>query len=303
MNIKNLIPILIVGFLVVIYPFTYTVDERERAILFTFKKITNDGDKHAGIKPGLHFKIPFMNTIKKLPAQIQTLDAKPERFLTGEKKYVKVDFFVKWRISNFGTFYRSTGRGNMAKALDRLEQIMKDGLRNEFAKRTIREALSEKRGAIMSGLQEKSNIIAKQLGIHVVDVRVSAIDFPPSVSESVFERMRSERERIAKDFRSRGQEIAEKIRAGADREVTVIKANAYREAEKIRGEGDAKSAEIYAKAYQQDKDFYAFYRSMKAYRTAFGNQKDIMVLEPNSEFFRYFKRQTGKTIPTNGYPN
>ena len=168
---------------------------------------------------------------------------------------------------------------------------MKDGLRNEFSSRTIQEALSAQRDDIMKGLTSKSNEVAKQLGIEVVDVRISKIDFPDSVSDSVYERMRSERQRVAQDFRSRGQEEATKIQAGADRQVTVIMAEAYKEAQRIRGEGDAKAADIYAKAYQQDPDFYSFYRSLNAYSNTLGKEGDVMVLEPDSEFFRYFNQK------------
>jgi membrane protease subunit HflC len=210
--------------------------------------------------------------------------------LTSEKKYVQVDFFVKWRIEDVGKFYRSTGGGRMQDATNRLADIMKDGLRNEFSKRTIEEALSAQRAQIMQGLKTKSNEAAQELGIEVVDVRVSKIDFPDQVSESVYERMRSERKRVAQDFRSRGKEEAEKIQAAADRESAIILAEAYRKAESTRGEGDAKAAEIYAKAYQADAAFYSFYRSLQAYRNTLGTSSSTMVLDPNSEFFRYFKQ-------------
>ena len=275
----------------ILYLCLYTVDQRERAILFRFREIVN-----ADIQPGLHFSWPFINSVKKFPAQIQTLTSNSERFLTGEKKYVMVDFFVKWRIKDFAAFYRSTG-GRVFDAENRLEQIMKDGLRNEFSRRTIEEALVAERDKIMHGLENKANEVAKQLGIEIVDVRVSKIDFPDTVTESVYQRMRSERQRVAQEFRSGGQKDAEKIRAVADRESTVIMAEAYKDAEKIRGEGDAKSAEIYAKAYQQDPDFYAFYRSLNAYRNSLGKPGDVMVLEPKSEFFSYFKQ-----MPTNPAP-
>lgn len=264
----------------------YIVDQREKAILFKFREIVD-----ADLKPGLHFRLPLINTVGKFPAQIQTLTSKPEQFLTSEKKYVTVDFFVKWRIEDVATFYRSTAGGRIGDAENRLEQLVKDGLRNEFSRRTIEEALSTERGS-MRGIENKSNEVAKQLGIEIVDVRVSRIDFPDSVTESVFERMRSDRQRVAQDFRSRGKEEAAKIEANADREATIIKAEAYKEAEKLRGEGDAKAAEIYAQAYQQDPGFYSFYRSLNAYKNTLGKGNDVMVLEPNSEFFRYFNQQT-----------
>lgn len=293
MDMKNTIVAAIGLLLFLLSSSLYMVDQRQRAILFKFREIVNDD-----IGPGLHFRLPFVNTVSKFPSQILTLNSESERFLTGEKKYVQVDFFVKWRIKDFASFYRSTGGGSVDSAIqnaqNRLEQLMKDGLRNEFSRRTIEEALSAERGNIMQGLENKSNEVAKQLGIEVVDVRVSKIDFPETVSNSVFERMRSERQRVAEDFRSRGKEEAEKIKADADRQATIIRAEAYKDAEKIRGEGDAKAAEIYAAAYQRDPEFYAFYRSINAYKNTLGKGDDVMVLEPDSEFFRYFKQQSGQ---------
>ncbi len=286
-GIKNLIFSFGLLIVMVLFMSSYTVDQRERAILFQFRQIVD-----ADIQPGLHFRIPFMNTVSKFPAQVLTMTSKSEPFLTGEKKYVTVDFFVKWRIRDFANFYRSTGGGRIADAENRLEQLMKDGLRNEFSRRTIQEVLSAERAKIIQGFENNSNEVAKQLGIEIVDVRVSRIDFPDSVSNSVYERMRSERQRVAQDFRSRGQEEAEKLRAAADRQATIILADAYKEAEKKRGEGDAKAAEIYANAYQQDPEFYAFYRSLSAYRNSLGKPGDVMVVEPDSEFFRYFKQKT-----------
>jgi len=285
---KN-IAIIVVAFIAfILATATYTVDERETAIKFRFKEIVE-----TDIKPGLHFKVPFMNTVEKFSTLILTLDAQPDRFLTGEKKYVQVDFFVKWKIDNVSTFYRAT-RGDIARAQNRLESIMKDGLRNEFSTRTIQEAITGERGEIMTALRNKAEASAKELGIKIVDARVSQIDFPESVSESVYERMRSERHRVAQDFRSRGQAEGEKIRAVADRQAVIIEANAYRDAEKIRGQGDAKSAQIYAGAYQKNVEFYDFYRSLSAYKKSLGKAGDIMVLEPDAEFFRHFK---GKKAP------
>ena len=286
MDIKNMV-VSGAGLLaLLLYTSLYTVDQREKAILFKFREIVN-----ADIGPGLHFRLPFINSVSTFPARIQTLTSKPEQFLTGEKKYVTVDFFVKWRIQNVAAFYGATGGGRISDAENRLEQLMKDGLRNEFSRRTIEQALSAERGNIMQGLESKSNEVAKQLGIEIVDVRVSRIDFPDTVSNSVYDRMRSDRQRVAQDFRSRGKEEAAKIEAAADREATIITAEAYKESETIRGQGDAKTADIYAQAYQQDAEFYAFYRSLGAYRKSIGNG-DVMVMEPKSEFFRYFKQQT-----------
>jgi membrane protease subunit HflC len=287
MKVKLLLAVLvIVG--IGLYMATYTVDEREKAILFKFGEI-----QRVDIPPGLHFKIPVMNNVRKFDSRILTLDAQPERFLTGEKKNVTVDFFVKWRISDVGQYYRST-RGDERSAQIRLAQIMRDGLRNEFGKRTIQEAVSGERREIMDVLEVKANQLARELGIDIVDVRISRIDLPDDVSDSVYQRMRAERDRVAKDFRARGQEAAERIRAAADREATVLLANAYRDAERIRGEGDAGSAEIYANAYGRNAEFYAFYRSLSAYRNSFGSAGDILVLQPDSEFFRYFNESAGR---------
>lgn len=281
----QLIAIGFAALLMLLYSTAFTVDQREKAIKLQFREI-----KDADIKPGLHFKLPFIQTIQKFPGQILTFSTQSERFLTSEKKYVLVDFYVQWRIDNVATFYTATAGGQLESATNRLENIMKDGLRNEFSRRTIEQALSEQRDEIMKGLEQKSNEAASQLGISIVDVRVSKIDFPNEVSKSIYERMRSERVRVAQKFRSDGQAAGEKIKATADRTATVLLAEAYRDAEKIRGEGDAKSAEIYAKAYQSDAEFYNFYRSLDVYRKTLGqNQNTTMVLDPNSEFFRYFK--------------
>jgi len=282
---KNPILILIAAVLVLILSSAYVVDQRETGIKFRFGEIIEEN-----IEPGLHFKWPFLNRVQTFSSQILNLDAQPERFLTNEKKYVQVDFFVKWRISETGKFYRSTG-GDIRRAQNRLESIMKDGLRNEFSKRTIQEAISGERDEIMEGLQTKSNEAANQLGVSIVDVRVSAIDFTQEVSESVFNRMRSERERVAQDFRARGREEAERIKAAADRDSVIIEADAYSAAEKIRGQGDAQATDIYAEAYTKDSEFYSFHRSLEAYRKSMGKSGDVMVMDPDSEFFRYFKQK------------
>jgi len=285
---KNIVVIAIALAVFIFSTATYTVDERETAIKFRFKEIVK-----TDIKPGLHFKLPFVNTVEKFSTLILTLDAKPDDFLTYEKKEVEVDFFVKWKIDNVDAFYRAT-RGDLQRAQQRLESIMKDGLRNEFSTRTIQEAITGERGEIMSALKEKAEVPARQLGIKIIDARVSKIDFTNSVSDSIYQRMRSERQRVAQDFRSRGLAEGEKIRAEADRRATIIEADAYREAEKIRGDGDAKSAKIYADAYGADPEFYAFYRSLGAYKKSLGQGGDIMVIEPDAEFFKYFRNQDGQ---------
>lgn len=283
MNSKIILVILaalIVGF----FAFTYQVDERESALKLKFGKV----DK-TDIEPGLHPKIPIYNTIKKFDNRILTLDVPPTEFPTSEKKYVKVDFFAKWRIANVEKYYLATS-GVEAKANQRLELILVDGLKNEFGKRTIQEVVSGERAEIMDVIQIQSNREAENFGIEVVDVRVSKIDLPENVSDSVYKRMRAERDRVAKDFRARGKEQAEVLRAKADKQRTVILANAYNEAEQVRGEGDAKSAEIYAQAFNQDQEFYSFTRSLKAYINTFNSNGDVLIMEPDSEFFRYFKK-------------
>ncbi|MGF1643585.1 MAG: protease modulator HflC [Thiotrichales bacterium] len=262
----------------------YTVDEREKALLFFLGEIKNDN-----VTPGLHFKVPFLNSVSKFDGRILTLDSQPERFLTSEKKNVSVSFYVKWRIDEVGQYYRST-RGNERNAQNRLAQIIKDGLRNEFAVRTIQEAVSGERSEIMRSIMANSTAIARDLGIDVVDVRISRIDLPDEVSGSVYERMRAERARIAKELRAQGQEAAERLRAAADKQRSVIVADAYRQAQELRGAGEARAAEIYAGAYGASPEFYDFYRSLEAYRTAFRDKSDVMVLQPDSEFFNYFNQ-------------
>ena len=216
------------------------------------------------------------------------LDADPERYLTGEKKNLIVDSFVKWRIKKVDNYYTATG-GDTVRANLRLSQIIKDGLTASLAKRTIKEAVSGERLEIMSTLKTSADEEAEAFGIEVVDVRIKRIDFPSDISDSVYRRMRSERKRVAKDLRSRGAESAEKIRAEADRQRTVIIADAYRDSEKLRGEGDAEATKIYAKAYGKDIEFYSLYRSLNAYKSTFADKSDILVIEPKSEFFKYFK--------------
>ncbi|MBT8112770.1 MAG: protease modulator HflC [Gammaproteobacteria bacterium] len=283
MNAKILVAIIAIA-LVGLFSFTYQVDQRETAIKLKFGKV-----EQANIQPGLHFKIPVMNMIEKYDNRILTLDVPPTEFPTNEKKYVKVDFFAKWRIKDVERYYLATS-GIETKANQRLELILVDGLKNEFGKRTIQEVVSGERAEIMDVIQVQSNEEAKNFGIEVVDVRVSKIDLPDTVSDSVFKNMRAERDRVAKDFRARGREQAEVIRAKADKERTVILANAYNEAEQVRGEGDAKSAEIYAQAFTQDEEFYSFTRSLKAYINTFNSNNDVLIMEPDSEFFRYFKK-------------
>jgi membrane protease subunit HflC len=275
---------IVLGATVIIASFSlFTVTEREKAIMFQLGEIVR-----TDFEPGLHWQKPFVNNVRKFDARIQTLDADPERYLTGEKKNLIVDSFVKWRIKDVSNYYTATG-GDAMRANLRLSQITKDGLRAEFAKRTITEAVSGERQEIMDIITTQANAQAEAFGIEIVDVRIKRIDFPADISDSVYRRMRSERERVAKDLRSRGAESAEKIRAEADRARTVLLADAYRDAEKLRGEGDAAATGIYAKAYGKDVEFYSLYRSLNAYKSTFADKGDILVIEPTSEFFKYFK--------------
>ena len=260
----------------------YTVSETQVAIKLRLGEIVAVDNA-----PGLKFKMPFVNNVVKFDNRIQTLDTPPERFLTGEKKNVIVDSFVKWRISDAEQFYKATG-GIVTRANNRLAQIIKNGLKSEFSKRTISDVVSGERAEIMSNIVEMARADFSEFGIDIIDVRVKRIDLSQEVSNSVYRRMRAERQRVAKEFRSKGAQEAEVIRAAADRERTVILANAYRDSEKIRGEGDATSANNYAQAYNQNTEFYSFYRSLESYKKSFSNQSDIMVLNPNTEFFRHF---------------
>lgn len=283
MNTKIILGIVVLV-LVAIWSFTFQVDQRQKAIKLQFGEI-----KDATLTPGLHFKLPIINTIEKYDSRILTLDVPPTEFPTSEKKYVKVDFYAKWRITDVEKYYIATG-GQESRAIQRLELILVDGLKNEFGKRTIQEVVSGERSEIMDVIQVQSNEDSKNFGIKVVDVRVSKIDLPDDVSDSVFNRMRAERDRVAKDFRARGKEQAEIIRAKSDKERTVILANAYNESEQIRGDGDAKSAKIYADAYKKNEEFYSFTRSLKAYINTFNQNSDVLIMQPDSEFFRYFKK-------------
>ncbi|MDO9167574.1 MAG: protease modulator HflC [Methylobacter sp.] len=262
----------------------FTVSETERVIKFRLGEIIK-----SDYEAGLYFKLPFINNVKKFDKRIQTMDAKPERFLTAEKKNVIVDSFVKWRIGDVGTFYTVVA-GDIDQANLRLDQIVKDAFRGEFGKRNIKQLVSTDRQVIREILIKNAKPLAADLGMEIVDVQVMRIDLPSEVSSSVYLRMEAERERVAREFRSQGAEAAERIRADADRQRVVTMANAFRDAEKIRGEGDAKSAEIYAKAYGEDTEFFTFYRSLNAYKKTFSSSS-MMVLDPDSDFFKYFKQQ------------
>ncbi len=268
----------------------FVIYEGQRGIVFQFSKIKRDSttDKMLIKEPGLHFKIPFIENVKKLDARIQTLDEAPDRFVTSEKKDLMVDSFVKWRIVDFPTYYlRTSGSVDNARAL--LKQKVNNGLRTEFGNRTIKEIVSGDRSTIMQKALESAASSRADLGIEVVDVRIKAINLPTEVSNSIYERMRAERTAVAKEHRSQGQEQAEIIRATIDAKVTVMLAEAQKHAFTVRGEGDALAAQVYSDAYQKDAEFYSFYRSLEAYEKSFSSKNDIMVVKPDSDFFQYLK--------------
>lgn len=281
----NKILVAVGALLVLLSMSVFTVAETERVIKFQLGEIVG-----ADFQSGMHLKLPFINNVKKFDARVLTMDSTPERFLTAEKKNVIVDSFVKWRIGDVKTFY-TTVAGDVNQANIRLDQIIKDSARSEFSKREIKQLVSTDRSAIRDALITNVSPHAAKLGITIVDVQVKRIDLPAEVSTSVYQRMEAERARVAREFRSQGSEAAERIRADADKQREIILANAYRDSEVLRGEGDARAADIFAKAYSEDSDFFAFYRSLIAYKESLGKSGNIMVLEPNSDFFKYFKNQ------------
>lgn len=264
----------------------FVVNQWETALKLRLGEIID-----ADYQPGLHFKLPIVNNVVKFDSRIQTLDSRPERFITSEKKFVIVDSYAKWRISNVAQYYRSTG-GSTTKTDRLLSERINTALRDEFGIRTIQEVISGDRNEIMELLSKNADEQASALGVEIVDVRVKKIDFPTEVSSSIFDRMRTERERVARELRARGAEEAEKIRADAERQRTEILAEAYRESEVIRGEGDATAADTYAQAFEKNADFYAFWRSLTAYKDVFASGGDMMVLEPDSEFFQFLNQKT-----------
>lgn len=267
----------------------YIVDETERAIKLKFGEIVE-----SDIQPGLHFKIPVLNDIRKFDSRVLTMDARPQRYLTLEKKAVIVDSFIKWRIADVQEYYQATS-GDELVAARLLAPRVDEGLRNQFGERTMYEVVSGERDELMTELTAKLNAITKEeLGIEIRDIRVKRIDLPPEVSHAVYERMNTERQREAREHRSQGKELAEGIRADADRQKQIILAEAFRESERIRGEGDAIAAGTYADAYTQDPEFYSFIRSLEAYRNTFNSRDDIMVLEPDSDFFNYMKQYSAQ---------
>lgn len=279
--------VLIVGFLLA-FNSVYVVTEYQRAIMLEFGRLVQ-----ADIKPGLHFKKPWAK-VSKFDGRLLTADMTPESFFTVENKRLVVDSYIKWQVKDVETYYKATN-GDEATAENRLAQRVADGLRNQFGRRTLHDVVSGKRDELMSEITASINVDAvKLLGIEVKDIRVKRIDFPPEASQSVFARMAADREKEAREYRSQGKEQAEVIGADADKQRAVLEANAYRDAERIRGEGDARAAAIFAEAYSKDPEFYSFVRSLNAYRLSFSGKEDLMVVDPNSDFFRYLKDPKGK---------
>jgi len=283
----------------------FTVKETELALMLRFGKVIStdlEEEQEPGVhfKPGLHFKVPFYHTVRKFDKRIQTLDAQPEHFLTSEKKNLIVDSFIKWRIIDVVTYYTAVG-GSSLRAKQRLGEMIADGLRSQFGKRTIKEVVSGDRSEIMDIITEKANENAKTFGIKIVDVRIKRIELPREVSSSVYRRMEAEREREAKRLRSQGEAKAVSIRAKADRERIEKISEAEREAEEIRGNGDAEAADTYALAYNQNPEFYALYRSLNAYKTTFNDRRDVLLIQPDSDFFNYFNNLNGNN-PTLSMP-
>jgi membrane protease subunit HflC len=289
MGSKSLFSLILAGIVVlVVSKSVYIVKETERAVKLQFGEIVEPD-----VKPGLSFKIPFVNTVRIFDGRTLTLDTRPQSYLTIEKKRLIVDSFLKWKINSVETYYTATS-GDEFRAADLLSARVESELRNQFGARTLNEVVSGERDEVMTEVIRRLNEVAsKELGISIIDVRVKRVELPPEVSSSVYQRMRTEREREARELRSRGFELAEGIRADADRQKTVLVAEAYRESEEQRGTGDALAASIYAKAYSQDAEFYSFTRSLKAYKEAFSGNGDIMLLKPDSEFFKYLSSPMG----------
>ena len=269
----------------------FTVDQRQHVIVFQLGEV-----KDVITRPGLHFKWPLIQNVRYFDMRILTFeDPEPLRFITSEKKPVLVDSFVKWRIVDVKEYFVSV-QGDEVRAATRLKQTISDGLQAEFGKRTVHDVVSGERDKIMELMRDKADQDLRRIGVEIIDVRLKRVDLPQEVSESVYGRMQAERKRIANEQRSTGAAEAERVRADADRQREVILAEAYRDAQRLRGEGDAKSAATYAQAFQQNPEFYSFYRSMEAYRSSFRGKSDLLLLEPNSDFFRYLKDAAGRPV-------
>ena len=277
--------LILLGFGLIILGFaTFTVNERELAIKLQVGEVVR-----SDYKPGIHFKIPFIQSVRKFPKRILTISDRPDRIFTAERLALQVDFFVKWRIIDSVQFYISTG-GSQRLANNRLSEIIKNAIVTEFGKRSVQEAISVERAELIKDMLATASSAAQGLGVELIDVRVKQVEFPDDVRNSVYQQMREERARIAAERRAEGMEISEQKKSTADKERTIILADANKDSQIIRGEGDASAADIYATAYNQDPEFYAFYRSIDAYRNSLGRAGDIMVIDPNNEFFRYLNK-------------
>ena len=286
-NLSGLIVALVVVLLLLSFSL-FTVDQRQAAMVFQLGEIV-------GIKkePGLYLKVPLVQNVRYFDTRVLTLDAaEPERFITSEKKNVLVDYFVKWRVFDVEKFYVSFS-GDELRSINRLAQTVNDGMRAEFGKRTVHDVVSGQRDDVMESLRKSADADARRFGVQVLDVRIKRVDLPSEVSESVYRRMDAERKRVANELRSTGGAEAEKIRADAYKQREIIVAEAYRDAQRVKGEGDGRASAIYGEAYGRNPEFYAFYRSMESYRSSFRNKNDLMVVQPNSEFFRYMKSSKG----------
>ena len=280
---------IIVGLALLVFGLTaFTVNERELAIKLQVGEVVQ-----AGYEPGIHFKIPIFQTVRKFPSRVLKIDDEPQRVFTLERTAMQVDYFVQWRIVEEVPFYTSTG-GSQFIAMERLREIIKNSIVTEFGKRTVQEAISVEREALMADMLTTAAATAQGLGIELVDFRVKQVEFVEDARDSVYNRMREERARIAAETRAQGRESAELIRSTAEKERTIILAEANRQGQIVRGEGDAKAADIYATAYNQDPEFYAFYRSIDAYRSSMGQSGDLIVVDPNNEFFRYLNQSSGE---------
>ncbi len=266
----------------------FTVNERELAIKLRLGEVVE-----AGYDPGLYWKIPVYHNIRKFEKRIMTIQDRPERIFTAERRALQVDFFVKWRIVDAVNFYTSTG-GFENVANDRLSEIIKNAIVTEFGKRSVQQAISVDRAELMVDILETASATATGLGVELVDVRVKQVEFPEEVKNAVYREMREERARVAAELRAGGRQTAEEKKSSADKDRTILLADAYRDGQLVRGEGDAKAAEIYANAYTKDPEFYAFYRSIDAYKKSVGNSGDVLVLDPNNEFFRYLNQSSGE---------
>ncbi|WP_406664449.1 protease modulator HflC [Gallaecimonas sp. GXIMD1310] len=274
----------------------FVVSEGERALVLRFQRVLTDTNgKPVVFKPGLHFKVPLIDSVRMLDARLQSVEGEQDRFVTSEKKDLIVDSYVKWRINDFGKYYDATNRGNLNTAENLLKRKINNALRSEFGTRTITDIVSGERSEVMADALKQVKESAKELGIDVIDVRVKQINLPTEISNSIFNRMRAERNAVAKKHRSEGKEKAEEIRANVDAKVTVLIADAERKARTMRGEGDAKAAEIYAKAYKRDPQFFSFLRSMEAYKRSFNSKSDVLVLKPqDSDFLHYMNHMNDK---------